>query len=120
MPLHPRELITVYDPYLSLVQIYPSLAGNFQPVRHATTIVTPFAGELDTLISSLPHAHLITSPVFGTPAVAEKSQLLIIMSGDYRSKKEVAYLLVPAVGRKVVDLGGNLEKGKDHLPRNCF
>jgi hypothetical protein len=34
------------------------------------------------------------------------------MSGDYRSKKEVAYLLVPAVGRKVVDLGGNLEKGE--------
>ncbi|KIM88935.1 hypothetical protein PILCRDRAFT_245320 [Piloderma croceum F 1598] len=32
------------------------------------------------------------------------------MSGDYRSKKEVAYLLVPAVGRKVYDLGGNLEK----------
>ena len=38
------------------------------------------------------------------------------MSGDYRSKKEVAYLLVPAIGRKVVDLGGNLEKGKSgHL-----
>jgi hypothetical protein len=34
------------------------------------------------------------------------------MSGDYQSKKEVAYLLVPAVGRKVVDLGGNLEKGE--------
>lgn len=33
------------------------------------------------------------------------------MSGDYRSKKEVAFLLVPAVGRKVIDLGGNLEKG---------
>ena len=36
----------------------------------------------------------------------------MVMSGDYRSKKEVAYLLVPAIGRKVVDLGGNLEKGK--------
>ena len=34
------------------------------------------------------------------------------MAGDYRSKKEVAYLLVPAVGRKVIDLGGNLEKGE--------
>ena len=34
-----------------------------------------------------------------------------MMSGDYRSKKEVAYLLVPAIGKKVVDLGGNLEKG---------
>lgn len=34
------------------------------------------------------------------------------MSGDYRSKKEVAHLLVPSVGRKVIDLGGNLEKGE--------
>jgi hypothetical protein len=32
------------------------------------------------------------------------------MSGDYRSKKEVAHLFVPAIGRKVYDLGGNLEK----------
>lgn len=69
-------------------------------------------GELDKLISSIPHSHLITCPVFGTPAVAEKAQLVIIMSGDYRSKKEIAYLLVPAVGRKIIDLGGNLEKGE--------
>jgi len=32
------------------------------------------------------------------------------MSGDYRSKKEVAYHLVPAIGRKVLDLGENIEK----------
>lgn len=37
------------------------------------------------------------------------------MAGDYRSKKEAAYLLVPAVGRKVIDLGGNLEKGVEIL-----
>lgn len=40
------------------------------------------------------------------------------MSGDYRSKKELAHLLVPAVGRKVYDLGGNLEKG--WLPLSCI
>jgi len=67
-------------------------------------------GELDTLISQFPHSHLITCPVIGAPPAADKSQLVIVMSGDYRSKKEVAYLLVPAVGRKVVDLGGNVEK----------
>ena len=44
--------------------------------------------------------------------MAAKAQLLVVMSGEYRSKKEVAYLLVPAIGRKVIDLGGNLEKGK--------
>jgi hypothetical protein len=34
------------------------------------------------------------------------------MSGDYQRKKEVAYLLVPAVGRRMFDLGGNVEKGE--------
>ena len=49
--------------------------------------------------------------MFGPPATADKAQLVIIMSGDYRAKKEVAHLLVPSVGRKVLDLGGNIIKG---------
>jgi hypothetical protein len=69
-------------------------------------------GELDNMVSSIPHTHLITCPVFGTPhPFADKAQLILAMSGDYRSKKEVAYLFVPAIGRKVIDLGGNVEKG---------
>lgn len=40
------------------------------------------------------------------------------MAGDYRSKKEVAYLLVPAIGFKIIDLGGDVEKGKSALPRH--
>ena len=71
-------------------------------------------GELDVLVSSIPHAHLVASPVFGAPAMADKAQLLLVMSGNYRSKKELAYLLVPAIGRKVMDLGANIEKGKGH------
>ena len=69
-------------------------------------------GELDTLISSTHHASLVMAPVFGRPHAAEAAQLLIVMAGDYRSKKEIAHLLIPAVGRKVIDLGGNLEKGR--------
>ncbi|KAJ8488738.1 hypothetical protein ONZ45_g13848 [Pleurotus djamor] len=75
-----------------------------------STIYPSLAGELDELITSNPKHHLITSPVFGTPAVADKAQLLIVMSGDYLAKKEIAHLFVPSVGRKVIDLGGNLEK----------
>jgi len=75
-----------------------------------STIYPTLAGELDNLFASIPHTHLITCPVFGPPAAADHAQLICVMSGDYRSKKEVAYLLVPAVGRKVIDLGGNLEK----------
>lgn len=61
------------------------------------------------------------APVFGAPAAAEVAQLIIVMAGDYRSKKEVAHILVPAMGRKVIDLGGNLEKGTcmRHLPRSA-
>jgi 3-hydroxyisobutyrate dehydrogenase-like beta-hydroxyacid dehydrogenase len=69
------------------------------------------SGELDALVSSIPSAHLVASPVFGAPAMADKAQLLIVMSGNYHSKKEVAYLFVPAIGRKIVDLGENIEKG---------
>ncbi|KAI0348223.1 NAD(P)-binding protein [Trametopsis cervina] len=75
-----------------------------------STVYPTLAGELDTLISSIPHARLIMAPVFGAPPVAKAGQLLVVMAGDYRSKKEIAHLLVPGVGRKVIDLGGNLEK----------
>jgi len=43
--------------------------------------------------------------------MAEDASLMIALSGDYRSKKEVAYTLVPAIGRRILDLGGNVEKG---------
>ncbi|EED80831.1 predicted protein [Postia placenta Mad-698-R] len=68
------------------------------------------SGELDTILSNIPHTHLVTGPVFGPPAAAEAAKLICVLAGDYRSKKEVAHILVPAVGRKAMDLGGNLEK----------
>lgn len=76
----------------------------------SSTIYPAVAGELDNLISSVPHARFITCPVFGAPPAAAKGLLIAVMSGDYRAKKEVAYLLVPGTARKVVDLGGNVEK----------
>lgn len=78
------------------------------------------AGELDALISSIPHCHLVTAPVLGPPATAEVAALIICMSGEYRAKKELAHLLVPAVGRKVLDLGGNIEKGVLPSVRHCM
>ncbi|KAF7307591.1 NAD(P)-binding protein [Mycena indigotica] len=98
----------IYEKFVATLKHTP-------PARHkifveTSTIYPTFAGELDSLVSSIPHCHLVASPVFGTPAVAAGAQLIIVMSGDYRSKKEVAYMLVPAVGRKVIDLGGNIEK----------
>ncbi|KAG6845375.1 hypothetical protein H0H87_010484 [Tephrocybe sp. NHM501043] len=100
---------TVYEKFAQALKAEPTTAKHRIFVE-TSTIYPTLAGELDALISSIPHGHLITCPVFGTPAVAAKGQLLVVMSGDYRSKKEIAYLLVPGIGRKVVDLGGNLEK----------
>ncbi|KAG6849977.1 hypothetical protein H0H93_002979 [Arthromyces matolae] len=95
---------SVYEKFAEALRVIRlSVLGN---IPHIFRVL----GELDALISSIPHGHLITCPVFGAPAVAAKGQLLIVMSGEYRSKKEVAYLLVPGIGKKVVDLGGNLEK----------
>ncbi|RDX46769.1 NAD(P)-binding protein [Lentinus brumalis] len=98
--------------------VYKKLAEALQedkPTKNkilveTSTIYPTLAAELDTLLSSLPSTHFITSPVFGAPSAAAAAHLLIVMSGDYRSKKEVAHILCPAVGRKVIDLGGNVEK----------
>ncbi|KAG1766408.1 NAD(P)-binding protein [Suillus occidentalis] len=75
-----------------------------------STIYPTLASDLDKLLLSFPHTHFVTSPIFGPPKGADSATLVIAMSGDYRSKKEIAFLLVPAVGRKVIDLGGNVEK----------
>ncbi|KAL0581075.1 hypothetical protein V5O48_000969 [Marasmius crinis-equi] len=99
----------------STYEVFAKTLSQTPPSKHkifieTSTIFPTLAGELDRLISSIPHANLLTCPVFGTPAVADAAQLLIILSGEYRSKKEAAYLLVPAMGRKAIDLGENLEK----------
>ena len=46
------------------------------------------------------------------------------MAGDVRAKREIAHLFVPAIAKKVIDLGGNVEKGQfsdDRLSKQvCF
>ncbi|KXN88881.1 hypothetical protein AN958_06751, partial [Leucoagaricus sp. SymC.cos] len=68
-----------------------------EPGQHKVFVETTTArilneGELDTLLPQVPHI------------------LVLPMSGDYASKRTVSHLLVPAVGRKVLDLGEDLEK----------
>lgn len=99
----------------AMYQQFAAALQQSKPTRNkifveTSTIYPTLAGELDAIISAIPHCHLVTAPVLGPPASAEDASLVICMSGDYRSKKELAHLLVPAVGRKVYDLGGNLEK----------
>ncbi|CAE6509099.1 hypothetical protein RSOLAG22IIIB_05065 [Rhizoctonia solani] len=75
-----------------------------------STVYPKLTVEIDRLLSRLPHVHFVSGPVFGPPALAEQGKLISALAGHYKSKKEVAYILVPAVSRKVIDLGGNVEK----------
>ncbi|KAH7104860.1 NAD(P)-binding protein [Auriculariales sp. MPI-PUGE-AT-0066] len=75
-----------------------------------STIYPTVAGEIDKLLSQLPHVFFLSCPVTGAPPAAKARQLIITMAGHYASKKEVAYLLVPSIARKAYDLGGNVEK----------
>ncbi|KAG8936360.1 hypothetical protein FRC03_000150 [Tulasnella sp. 419] len=75
-----------------------------------STVFPTLTGHLDSMLSAIPHTFFVAAPVFGAPVAADKAQLLVVLAGEYRAKKEVAYLFVPAVGRKVIDLGGNVEK----------
>jgi hypothetical protein len=45
--------------------------------------------------------YVLFRSVFGAPPAADKKQLLIVLAGEYKIKKEIAYLVVPAIGRKV-------------------
>ncbi|KAF8846141.1 NAD-P-binding protein [Paxillus ammoniavirescens] len=99
---------SVYSEFAkALSETPPSKAKIFVDT---STVYPTLSGEVDKLLSSFAHCHFVASPVFGPPMAADAGKLVIVMSGDYRSKKEIAYLMVPGVGRKVIDLGGNIEK----------
>jgi 3-hydroxyisobutyrate dehydrogenase-like beta-hydroxyacid dehydrogenase len=100
---------TIYE---EIVQTLQGLDGkhNEKILVESSTCFPKLAGELDNKVSAVPNAHFIACPVFGAPISADKAQLILVMAGSYRQKKEVAYTLVPAVGKKVIDLGGNVEK----------
>jgi 3-hydroxyisobutyrate dehydrogenase-like beta-hydroxyacid dehydrogenase len=100
---------SVYEQFAKTLKDHPP--SKNKTFVEMSTVYPTLAGELDKLISSNANTHLVTCPVIGPPIAADKAQLLLLMSGDYRSKKEAAYVLVPAIGRRVVDLGGDLQKG---------
>ncbi|KAH9932081.1 NAD(P)-binding protein [Epithele typhae] len=101
-------VLSVYQTFVKTLEDGKQAKGRI--FVETSTIYPTVAAKLDVLLSSIPSTTFVSSPVFGPPATAEVAQLLIVMSGDYRSKKEVAHIMYPSVGRKVIDLGGNIEK----------
>ncbi|CED83286.1 related to 2-hydroxy-3-oxopropionate reductase [Phaffia rhodozyma] len=86
-----------------------------RPTKHTTyietsTIYPATAGKLEREASKKSTRHFLTCPAFGRPDAAARAQLVFAISGDYRSRKSVSHVLIPALGRKVMDLGSNVEK----------
>lgn len=53
----------------------------------------------------------LSCPVFGRPDVARAAKLLLVMAGDQKAKAIVKSILVPSIGRAVIDAGIEASKG---------
>jgi len=101
---------SAYNEFAKALSETPPSGNRAKIFVDTSTIYPALAGEIDRLVSSFAQCSFVSAPVFGPPMAADSGKLVIAMSGDYRSKKEIAHLTVPGVGRKVIDLGGNIEK----------
>ncbi|KAH7886018.1 NAD(P)-binding protein [Phlebopus sp. FC_14] len=109
----------VYREFANALEQNPPRKGKI--FVDCSTIYPTLAGEIDHLLSRFQQCRFVASPVVGPPNAAESGKLVIVMSGDYSSKKEAAYLLVPATGRKVIDAGGDVENAhRLKLLGNCM
>ncbi|OCF34094.1 hypothetical protein I316_04041 [Kwoniella heveanensis BCC8398] len=90
--------------------IVPGGRGRTTVFVDTSTIYPTTAGKLERLASSAPHRSFLSCPVFGVPKAAETADLILAISGDYFAKKHAAHALVPAIGKKVMDLGSNVER----------
>ncbi|KAK4688774.1 hypothetical protein P7C73_g1336, partial [Tremellales sp. Uapishka_1] len=90
--------------------IIPGGRGSTTIFVDTSTIFPATAGKIERLASSKPARSFLTCPIFGVPAAAETASVILAISGDYFAKKHAAHALVPAIGRKVMDLGSNVER----------
>ncbi|WWD16895.1 hypothetical protein CI109_101327 [Kwoniella shandongensis] len=90
--------------------ILPGGRGRTTIFVDTSTIYPTTAGKLERLASTKPHRSFLSCPVFGVPKAAESADLILAISGDYFAKKHAAHALVPAIGKKVMDLGSNVER----------
>lgn len=75
-----------------------------------STLYPATTGKIERKVSSLPKRHFVAAPAFGPPPMAGSAQLVFAVAGPYNSKKFASQFLVPAMGRKIMDFGGNPER----------
>ncbi|ORX36232.1 6-phosphogluconate dehydrogenase [Kockovaella imperatae] len=90
--------------------IKPGGHGRTTIFIDTSTIFPTTAGAMERMATSKPHRVFLSCPVFGIPAAAEDADLVLAISGDYFARKHAAHALVPAIGKKVMDLGSNVER----------
>ncbi|KAL8287133.1 hypothetical protein RQP46_003585 [Phenoliferia psychrophenolica] len=75
-----------------------------------STIYPTLAGDLERAATKIPHTYYLQCPVFGPPPVAQSAKLVWVISGDHFAKKRILPYLSPAMGRKHIDVGSNVER----------
>lgn len=90
--------------------LLPGKTGLTTIFVDTSTLYPATSSELEKECFEGAHRVFLSCPVFGPPPLAESGQLLIVLSGDPSAKPHIAHLLVPACGRKALDLGSNVEK----------
>ncbi|BGP69263.1 hypothetical protein NBRC10513v2_002606 [Rhodotorula toruloides] len=75
-----------------------------------STLYPLTCGELERTAQSIPGAVYLCSPVFGPPPMAKDAKLVFVLSGDTFAKKKVVKFLSPSMGRRVIDVGNNVER----------
>ncbi|KAI0883742.1 NAD(P)-binding protein [Annulohypoxylon maeteangense] len=53
----------------------------------------------------------LSCPVFGPPAAAKSANLLVVLSGDEKSRATLKKYVVPTLGRAIIDCGDDTRKG---------
>jgi len=92
----------------STVRSPPSLTST--RAHHTTQNYPTFVPTLAKRFDNIPNTSFVTAQVFGAPPAAAAGDLIFVLAGPHNAKKAVAQALVPAAGRKVLDLGEDLTK----------
>jgi len=101
-------VISVYDRIVQTLKENPH--DSVKIFVDTSTIYPTVAGQLGSKITAFHKTYFVMAPVFGAPAAANAAKLIITLGGDYNSRQDIARLVVPSIGRKIVDLGESVEK----------
>lgn len=85
-------------------------AGHGTIFIDTSTLYPTTCGDLEREATKLPGVVYLCSPVFGPPPMAQAANLVFVLSGDFFAKKRVAPYLVPAMGRRIIDVGSDVER----------